>query len=66
MTTAFPSFIKRRYINSSIDSICTMCLLTIGSARSEEELVSFENRHVCDLYGEFSDAFFDSDICVVT
>jgi hypothetical protein len=60
--TTFPPFARRRNKNSSMDSICTKCFLTIASAGSEEELVPHEEKHICDPYGEFSDAFYDSDM----
>jgi hypothetical protein len=62
MTTS-TSFIRRRNKNSSIDSICTKCFLTIASVGSEEELVAHEEKHVCNPYGEFSNsAFYESDM----
>jgi hypothetical protein len=60
--TTFPTFARRRNNNSSIDSICTKCFLTIASAGSGEELVAHEEKHVCDPFGEFSGAFYDSDM----
>jgi hypothetical protein len=60
--TNFPPFAKRWNKNSSIDSICTKCFQTIASARSEEELVAHEVKHVCDPFGEFSGAIYDSDM----
>jgi hypothetical protein len=59
--TTFPSFARRRNINSSIDSICTKCFLTIASEDSEEELVAHEEKQVCDPYGEFSAMCFNPD-----
>jgi hypothetical protein len=59
--TIFPTFARRRNQNSSIDSICTKFFLTIASASGEEELVAHEEKHVCDLYGEFSSMWFDPE-----
>ncbi len=59
--TTFPPFARRRNQDSSIDSICTKCFQTIASAACEEELVTPEEKHGCDPYGEFSDEFVDSD-----
>jgi hypothetical protein len=59
--TTFPPFARRRNKNSSIDSICTKCFLTIASASSEEELVAHEEKHVCDPFGEFSHMYFNGD-----
>ena len=56
----FPPFARRRNIDSSIDSICTTCFLTIASVGSEEELVAHEEKHVCDPFGEFGSMWFDS------
>jgi len=60
--TAFPPFARRPNKDCSIDSICTKCFLTIASAGSEEELVAHEEEHICDPYGEFSGAIYDSDM----
>jgi hypothetical protein len=59
--TTFPKFARRRNKDSSIDSICTKCFVTIASMDSEEELVAPEEIHVCDPFGGFSDMYFDSD-----
>jgi hypothetical protein len=58
----YPQFAKRRNINSSIDSICTKCFMTVASACSEEELGEHEAKHVCDPYGEFSSMWFDPEL----
>jgi hypothetical protein len=59
--TIFPPFAKRRNWNSSIDSICTKCFVTVASAGSEAELVAHEEKHVCDPYGQFGSMWFDPD-----
>jgi hypothetical protein len=60
--TTVPTFAKRRNVNSSIiDSICTKCFVTVASAGSEEELVAYEEKHVCDPYGEFSSTRFNPE-----
>jgi hypothetical protein len=58
---SFPPFARRRNIDSSIDSICTKCFLTIASAGSDEELVGHEEKHVCDPHGAFGDMYFNPD-----
>jgi hypothetical protein len=59
--TTFPSFARRRNQNSSIDSICTKCFLTIASAGAEEELAAHEENHVCDPFGKFGSMRFDPE-----
>jgi len=59
--TTYSRFARRRKKDSSIDSICTKCFLTIASAFSEEGIVTYEEKHVCDPIGEFSNFYFDSD-----
>jgi hypothetical protein len=59
--TTFPAFTRRRNPNSSIDSICTKCFLTIASAGGEEELVAHEQNHACDPSVEFGSIRFDSE-----
>ena len=43
-----PSFPHRRNGDSSFDSICLKCLLTIATARTEVELARYEKYHVCN------------------
>jgi hypothetical protein len=59
--TTLATFARRRNQNSSIDSICTKCFLTIASACAEEELVVHEEKHVCDPFGEFGSMWFDPE-----
>jgi hypothetical protein len=59
--TTFPAFARRRNQNSSVDSICTKCFLTIASASVEEGLVAHEEKHVCDPFGEFGAMWFDPE-----
>jgi len=40
-------FQHRNNGNGSIDSICTVCFLTIASAKDEEELAGYEETHIC-------------------
>ena len=63
--TTFPKFAKRRNTNSSIDSICTKCFLTIASASSEGELAAHEERHICDPFGAFSHMYGNSEMHAV-
>jgi len=52
--TTFPQFVRRQNRDSSIDSICTKCFLTIASVTtSEKDLAAHEEKHICDPYGEF-------------
>ena len=49
--TTYPQFVKRRNRDSSIDSICTKCFLTIASVTtSEDDLAAREEKHICDPY----------------
>jgi hypothetical protein len=57
--TTFPTFTRRRNGDSSIDSICTKCFATIASAGSAEELVAYEEKHICDPYWAFSEMHFN-------
>ena len=55
-------FVRRRNPDTSIDSICTRCVQTIASAACEAELATREQKHICDPNGEFSFAFFNSEM----
>ena len=55
-----PKFVRRQNQDSSVDSICTKCVQTIASAECEEELAAPEQKHICDPFGEFSFAYFNS------
>jgi hypothetical protein len=47
--SALPKAIPHRQNkDGSYDSICPHCFLTIATARTEGELVSLEQRHVCE------------------
>ena len=61
MVTIFPTFVRRRNRDSSVDSICTRCFQTIASVDSDEELATHEEKHICDPYGEFSSICFNPD-----
>jgi len=43
-----PSFPHRRNADGSHDSICTMCLATVATVKSEGELARHESAHVCE------------------
>ena len=38
----------RRLKIDGLDSICPYCFITVGSAKTEEDLELFERDHVCD------------------
>lgn len=42
-----PFFPHRRNRDGSIDSICLKCLLTIATARNEEDLRLHDKNHIC-------------------
>jgi hypothetical protein len=44
---ANPTFPHRHNKNGVIDSICSECLVTVASARDEDELRRLEQAHVC-------------------
>jgi hypothetical protein len=46
---AKPTFPHRHNNDGVIDSICSECLVTIASARVEQELTPHEDAHICDL-----------------
>jgi hypothetical protein len=48
MFPTLPAFPHRINRDGSFDSICVKCLLTVASARMEEELTIHEINHVCD------------------
>jgi hypothetical protein len=48
------AYVRRLNPNTSFDSICTKCYMTVASAENEVELLHPESNHVCDPYGEFS------------
>jgi hypothetical protein len=52
--TSFISFARRWNHDQSIDSICTRCYQTIGSADNENDLTGCEETHLCDPNGEFN------------
>jgi hypothetical protein len=59
--TTFPQFVRRRNRDSSIDSICTKCFLTIASVTTnEDDLAAHEEKHICDPYEGFSRMHADS------
>jgi hypothetical protein len=59
--TTVPQFARRRNRDSSIDSICTKCFLTIASVTtSEEDLAAYEKKHICEDYGELGRVHADS------
>jgi len=41
-------FSHLRNKNGTIDSICTRCNLTVGTARNESELPKIEHSHTCN------------------
>ena len=41
-------FSHRRNNDGTIDSICTRCYLTAGTARDESQLPEIEHSHTCD------------------
>jgi hypothetical protein len=43
-----PTFPHRHNRNGIVDSICSDCLVTIASAKDEDELARLEQAHVCD------------------
>ena len=43
-----PTFPHRHNRDGMVDSICSECLVTIGSTREEQELAQHEHAHVCD------------------
>ena len=43
-------FFHRRNKNGTIDSICTRCFVTVGTALKESELAEMEQSHTCDPY----------------
>ena len=43
-------FFHRRSKDGAIDSICTRCYVTVGTARNESELPEIEHNHTCDPY----------------
>ena len=47
-------FAQRQNRDSSVDSICTRCYQTVGSAGNAAGLENAEHRHRCDPNGEFN------------
>jgi hypothetical protein len=47
--TASQKFPHRHNLDGSFDSICTVCLATVATARLEEQLYREESAHICDL-----------------
>ena len=45
-----PRYPHRRNADGSHDSICTVCFVTVASAREESELTGHEQAHVCNPY----------------
>ena len=43
-----PNFPHRFNADGSYDSICTLCRLTVATARIEAELSQFEHNHACN------------------
>ena len=43
-------FFHRRSKDGAIDSICTRCYVTVGTARNESELPEIEHNHARDPY----------------
>jgi hypothetical protein len=43
-------FCHRRNNDGTIDSICTRCFATVGTAQKESELPEIEHNHTCDPY----------------
>jgi hypothetical protein len=41
-------FCHRRNNDGTIDSICTRCFVTAGTAQNESELPEIEHNHTCD------------------
>ena len=41
-------FSHRRNKDGTIDSICTRCYMTVGTALNESELPKIEHSHTCD------------------
>jgi hypothetical protein len=44
------SFFHRSNKDGTIDSICTRCYVTVGTAHNESELSEIEYNHTCDPY----------------
>ena len=45
---AYPLFPHRHNADGSFDSICTECLATVATRKTEDELYLAELSHVCD------------------
>jgi hypothetical protein len=43
-------FFRQTKKDGAIDSICTRCYMTVGTARHESELPEIEHSHTCDPY----------------
>jgi hypothetical protein len=43
-----PNFPHRLNPDGSYDSVCTLCLSTVATAKSERELTPHEKNHICD------------------
>jgi hypothetical protein len=47
-TLDIPLFHRRKNRDGSLDSICTTCFATVASAPTSAELLTHDERHVCD------------------
>ena len=45
---ATPRFVRRSNKDSTTDSICLACFRTIATTAREADLVSAEEKHICD------------------
>jgi hypothetical protein len=43
-----PFFPHRRNSDGSLTSICLTCCATVASHKTEEELVEFDKKHICE------------------
>jgi hypothetical protein len=48
MPDRIPLFPHRHNHDGSYDSICRHCFATVGTRKTEEELIAIEAKHVCD------------------
>ena len=53
-----PNFPHRLSADSSFDSICTLCLQTVATAKNEGELLQHERSHKCDPVRLYEASYF--------
>jgi hypothetical protein len=59
-----PLYSHRLNRDGSYDSICHLCFATVGTGKTEEELVVAETGHLCDpatLYQKYAEKWPDPD-----